>query len=95
MYLLMARAGGVVKLCGEVCFDQEGRLPIPHKVGHGSWQGANAATHSSAVVAFLLEASIVPQRVLYSARVMSDVQHLAEASDESVAGVKGWFKFLF
>ena len=35
------------------------------------------------------EASILPQRVLNSARVMSDVQHAAEATTESFAGENG------
>eukprot|EP00964_Phaeocystis_antarctica_P044235 scaffold25412_cov64-Phaeocystis_antarctica.AAC.5 len=45
----------------------------------------------STVVAVASEASILPQRVLNSARVMSDVQHVAEASAsaESLAGENG------
>ena len=53
------------------------------------WGGAGA--YPSTVVADVSEASILPQRVLNSARVMSDVQHVAEASAsaELLAGENG------
>jgi hypothetical protein len=53
--------------------------------------GWGGAAYPSTVVADVSEASILPQRVLNSARVMSDVQHVAEASAsaESLAGENG------